>query len=371
MSDRAHREQAPLVDPNLARAHTLPAHYYTDPAFLAQEKQHIFARAWQIVGRCSQVAQPGDYFTTELAGEPLLLTRDAEGRLRGFYNVCRHRAGPPAEGCGSRKVFRCGYHGWTYGLDGRLISAPEFEGVEDFRNEEFGLRPVLAEEWSGLVFVNLDPQAEPLLASLGELPRQWAKFGFEHMRLYQRRDYVMECNWKVYIDNFLEGYHLPSVHPSLNRELDYGAYTTTTYENHSLQTSAIRGADGGAEGRRYSQAGPGDAAEYYWVFPNWMLNCYPDNVSLNIVLPLSHQRTVVIFEWYFPEATLSSEAPEKTVHFSDEIQLEDGHICEVVQRNLHSASYDRGRYSVKQEKGVHHFHQLYARWLDQEGGAGP
>src|SRR5689334_4377266 len=140
---------------DVENAWTLPSAVYTDAAVFAAEKDRIFARTWQVVGHAHQVANPGDYFTTELMGEPLLVVRGNDGILRGFYNVCRHRAGPPAEGCGSRRVFRCGYHGWTYGLDGRLISTPEFEGVQDFDAGQFGLRPVRCEEWSGLVFVNL------------------------------------------------------------------------------------------------------------------------------------------------------------------------------------------------------------------------
>jgi phenylpropionate dioxygenase-like ring-hydroxylating dioxygenase large terminal subunit len=352
----------PLIDPEVARAATLPAHFYTEPQLLAREKDAIFARTWQLVGYREQVAKAGDYFTFDLAGEPLLVVRGSDGQLRGFYNVCRHRAGPPAEGCGSRKVFRCGYHGWTYALDGHLITAPEFEGVKDFDAAQFGLRAVRCEEWSGMVFVNLDQQAAPLISALGELPSQAEKFGLAEMRFHLRRDYVMQCNWKTYIDNYLEGYHLPSVHPSLNRELDYGDYTTVLFPRHSLQKSAIRAAQDSADpaGRRYANASSDDAAEYFWVFPNWMLNCYPDNVSVNMVLPLGPEQTVAIFLWFFPAATLKTDVPETTVRFSDEIQLEDGNICEVVQRNLRSRSYERGRYSVQQERGLHHFHRLYA-----------
>ena len=243
-----------------------------------------FARSWQLVGYREQVVHAGDYFTFALAGEPLLVARGAGGELRAFYNVCRHRAGPPAEGCGSRKVFRCGYHGWTYGLDGRLITAPEFEGVKDFDPSQFGLRPVRCEEWSGMIFVNLDEHAPALRQSLGELPAQAEKFRLGNMRFHARRDYVMECNWKTYVDNYLEGYHLPSVHPSLNRELDYGDYTTVLFERHSLQKSAIRAASDVTEPaqRKYANSSGNDAAEYFWIFPNWMLNCYPDNVSVNI-----------------------------------------------------------------------------------------
>ena len=356
------------VDVNIARAWTLPAGVYTDPIVLPREQEKIFARTWQPVGRTEQVQNPGDYFTASVAGEPLLVVRGNGGELRAFYNVCRHRAGPPAEGCGTRKVFRCGYHGWTYGLDGGLISAPEFEGVEDFRPETFGLLPVRAEEWLGLVFVNLDENAPALADALDDLPRQAARTGLERMKLVERREYVVLCNWKVYVDNFLEGYHLPSVHPSLNRELDYNSYSTETHASYSRQWSPIRPAQGAGE-RRYERAGGDTVADYFWIFPNWMLNCYPDNVSLNIVLPLGHDRTIVVFEWYFPPETLATDAPQKTIRFSDEIQLEDGAICEKVQRNLHSRSYTRGRFSVKQERCVHHFHRLYEQWMNVSNAA--
>ena len=355
------------IDSDVSRAWSVPAPFYTDPAIFAEERDKIFARTWQVVGHAHQLAKPGDFFTTELLGEPLLLVRGAQGELRGFYNVCRHRAGPPAEGCGSRKLFRCGYHGWTYGLDGSLISAPEVEGVQDFKPEEFALVPVRAEQWSNLVFVNLYPDAQPLMQSLGALPQQAGRFGFERMKLFERRTYDMKCNWKTYVDNYLEGYHLPSVHPGLNRELDYNAYVVEPYAQHVRQFSPIRGAQtGDATPRRYQEAREDLTTDYFWIFPNWMLNCYPDNVSLNIVLPLDAERSLAIFEWYLPGESLASPAAKDSVNFSDQIQIEDVAICETVQRNLRSRSYQRGRYSVKQEKGVHAFHRIYAEVMKPE-----
>lgn len=349
------------IDVEVGRSWTLPASVYLDANMLECEKAEIFWRTWQIVGRREQVRNPGDYLCANLLGEPLLIARDKDGELRGFYNVCRHRAGPPAEGCGNRKVFRCGYHGWTYSLDGRLLNAPEMDGTENFRMEDFGLKPVRVAEWGLWVFVNLEQNAAPLAEFVGELPQQTERFEFEKLKLYERRDYIMDCNWKVYIDNYLEGYHLPSVHPGLNRELDYSAYTIETYENYTRQWSPIRGPENEASTeRRYRQAKGDDIADYYWVFPNWMLNCYPDNMSLNIVLPLGLEKTLAIFEWYFSEDALKTDAPQATVKFSDEIQIEDGAICEAVHKNLKSRAYEQGRFSAKQERCVHHFHRLYA-----------
>ena len=353
------------VAAEVARAWTLPASLYMDPAVFAEEKNKIFARTWQVVGHSSQVASAGDYFTTERIGEPLLIVRGADGKLRGFYNVCRHRAGPPAQGCGSRKLFRCGYHGWTYGLDGALIQATEMDGVEGFCAEDFALKPARVEEWFNLVFVNLDSDAAPLRDSLGELPAQAEKFPFAEMKLFERRTYDMQCNWKTYVDNYLEGYHLPSVHPGLNRELDYNAYVVEPYAGHVRQFSPIRGAQpGDATPRRYPQAREDLTTDYFWIFPNWMLNCYPDNVSLNIVLPVEPERSIAIFEWYLPEKDHNAPAAKASVEFSDQIQMEDVAICEVVQKNLRSRSYSRGRFSATQEKGVHAFHRMYGEWSE-------
>lgn len=348
-------------DINIARASTLAAPLYWSAETFAEEKRRIFDSSWQLVGHVHQAAKPGDYFTCELLGEPLVVARGEDGILRGFHNVCRHRAGPPATGCGNRKLFRCGYHGWTYRLDGALLVTPEFDRVEDFDPSEFSLVPVRLEEWFNLIFVNLDEEADPLREALGELPAQAEKFNFREMKFFERRTYDMKCNWKTYVDNYLEGYHLPSVHPALNRELNYNQYTVEPYERHVRQWSPIRGAEPGeAEPRRYGRTGKKKlTADYFWVFPNWMLNCYPDNVQVNMVLPLEPERTLAIFEWYLPEKELGSEAARKSVAFSDEIQKEDIAICEVVQKNLHSRSYFSGRYSVKQEKGVHAFHRIY------------
>ncbi|HEY6373757.1 MAG TPA: aromatic ring-hydroxylating dioxygenase subunit alpha [Candidatus Sulfotelmatobacter sp.] len=352
------------VDAEIARAWTLPSRLYTDVSIFLAERENIFARTWQVVGHTSQVANPGDFFTTTLIGEPLLFVRGSDRALRGFYNVCRHRAGPAAEGCGSRKLFRCGYHGWTYGLDGALISATEIEGVEGFCPEDFALKPVRTEEWCNLVFVNLDPAARPLRESLGELPQQVEKFRFTQMKLFERRTYDMRCNWKTYVDNYLEGYHLPSVHPGLNRELDYNAYVVEPYARHVRQFSPIRGEEAGdATPRRYQDARQDLTTDYFWIFPNWMLNCYPDNVSLNIVLPVDAERSLAIFEWYLPEKDHCSPAAKASVEFSEQIQIEDVGICEIVQKNLRSRSYSRGRFSVKQEKGVHAFHRMYGELM--------
>lgn len=341
-------------DPNLATASTLPSRLYTDPSFLEVENERIFARTWQLVARASQFPQPGSFVTTTIAGEPVLLVRGHEGEIRAMSNVCRHRAGPVATGEGTRKVLQCGYHGWTYSLEGKLLGTPEFDRVENFSRENFCLPQFRVESWAGLVFVNLDSSAPPLREFLGDLIERFAHRDFSRFELAQSKTWELSCNWKVYVDNYLEGYHIPIVHPSLFRELDYANYKTETRRYYSIQHSPIKRAG------RIKVNSPDDEAEYFWVFPNLMINVYPDNFSTNVILPDGHGRTLTVFDWYFENASdpaVRNEV-ERTVAFSDEIQLEDIGICEAVQRGLASRTYDRGRYSVARENGVHHFHSL-------------
>jgi choline monooxygenase len=346
----------------LSRAETPPASWYTEAGVLAAEKERVFGRTWQLVGRAEQVAEAGQFFTASVADEPVVVVRDGGGAVRAFSNVCRHRAGPVACGEGRRKSFRCGYHGWTYALDGRLARAPEFEGVECWSREETRLPEFRAEAWGALVFVNLDAGCAPLAEALEDLPaRVGASFREPGVRLAARKDWVVECNWKVYVDNYLEGYHIPVVHPALNRELDYARYRTETRRLYSRQHAPLRP----SASRLAADDEGDDGAQYFWVFPNLMLNVYADNYSTNLVVPLGPERTLTAFEWYFrdPDSEETRERLRRTVEFSDEIQVEDIQICEAVQRGLRSRTYERGRYSVKRENGVHHFHGLLAEYM--------
>jgi len=334
-------------DPRLSRASTIPSSFYIDPSALAEENRKIFATTWQLAGRTEQVAEPGCFFTTTLAGEPLLIARGDDGELRALSNVCRHRAGPVAAGEGRRAAFQCGYHGWTYALDGSLRTTPEMDAAECFDRRDFALPRFRIESWNDLLFVNLDRDAPPLSAFLGGL----ASRAFSGMRLAARKVWNIRCNWKVYVDNYLEGYHIPIVHPSLFREIDYPNYRTETRGNYSIQHAPLK------RPRRIRGSGE---AEYFWLFPNLMLNVYPDNFSTNLIVPDGHDRTITIFEWYFRDPEQAKKEIDETVAFSDEIQLEDIAICEAVQRGLRSSTYTSGRYSPARENGVHHFHGLYA-----------
>ena len=384
----------PDVHSQIASAYTLASHFYTDPAVLVLEKSRIFYRTWQLVGTLSRpcgqsasgasltIADPETFFTADVIGEPVVIVRDKQGTLRAFSNVCRHRAGPIAQGCGSRNVLRCAYHGWTYTLDGRLIGTPDVDGVEFFDRSTMGMVPLRCETWEQFIFVNFDPHAEPLSAFLGKIPEQARGFRFAGLQLAERRDYVIDCNWKVYVDNYLEGYHIPIAHPGLMREIDYSQYRTETFRYHSQQFAPIRADRPGDNTTRAHAPNSAIASEalYFWVFPNLMLNIYPDNISTNLIVPLSHDKTLTIFEWFVhPEGGEASARPvssssraalseriQRAIAFSDEVQQEDIALCQAVQRGLQSLTYDRGRYSPKRENGVHHFHLLLSEFLSRD-----
>jgi choline monooxygenase len=358
-------------------AQTLASRFYTDPAVLDIEKRRIFLRTWQLVGTLQQscgevngskrtISDPESFFTADVAGEPIVIVRDKQGDLRAFSNVCRHRAGPIALGSGSKDVLRCQYHGWTYTLDGRLIGTPDVEGVEFFDRSTMGMVPLRCETWGQFIFVNFDLKAEPLSTFLGQIPEQARGFQFDGVEFAERRDYVIDCNWKIYVDNYLEGYHIPIAHPGLMKEIDYAHYRTDTFRYHSQQFAPIRAKKPEDAGERLYAPGSGlQDALYFWVFPNLMLNIYPDNIQTNVIVPLNYEKTLTIFEWFFHNAGAETvrERIRKTIAFSDEVQREDVGLCEHVQRGLRSSTYDRGRYSVKRENGVHHFHMLLNEFL--------
>lgn len=335
----------------LGTARALPAPLYTDAGLWPREREAVFSRSWQLVARTGQLAESGDHVVAEIAGVPLVAVRGDDGALRCFHNVCRHRAGPLAlcDGRGARAL-HCKYHGWTYRLDGSLRSAPEMQDAERFEVDGIRLPEASIEEWRGLVFVSLDPEAPlwDMLARIGErlAGRELAGFDFD-----RRVSYEVCCNWKTYVDNFLEGYHLPHVHPSLNRMLDYRSYRTEISEWHSLQWSPLESAKG--------PYGDGDAL-YYFVWPNTMLNILPDRLQTNRVVPLAMDRCRVDFDFYYAPDT-PRKYREEDQAFSDEVQREDVAICEAVQRGLASGSYTAGRLNPKRESGVHHFHELLRR----------
>ncbi len=347
-------------EPDLSRAHTIPSRWYVEPDQLGREQRKVFGRTWQLVGRAAQVESPGDFFTATVADEPVVVTRAEDGALHALSAVCRHRAGPVARGGGNRKTLQCGYHGWTYGLDGHLLSLPDWDGVRGFDRGTCALPSFRIEAWGPLLFVTLDWSARPLGDALGSIRDETRHLALERMRLVKQVDYEIACNWKVYVDNYLEGYHIPLVHPGLFRELDYAAYRVETGPLHSRQHAPLR-----ERGQVYGAdvaAGRAREALYYWIFPNAMLNFYPDNLQTNVVVPLGPERTLTRFEWYALDPA-AADRLGPSIALGDQVQKEDVAICEAVQRGLRSRTYEAGRYSVLRENGVHHFHGLLSRFL--------
>ena len=345
---------APHAD--VARARTPPASFYTDPARLGRELSTVIACSWQYVGHRGQLQAHGDYFTTQLAREPLLLVRDGD-EVRGFYNVCRHRAGPLAQGCGRAARIVCRYHGWSYDLQGRLVRAPEMEGTRDFDYAGIRLEPVRVHVLGPMIFVALDRETPAFESFHPGLARECAPFQLERMRHVLTRDYPVASNWKIYVDNYLEGYHVPLVHPALNREIDYRSYVTELAPHRVLQHAPVRSETASL----YRQAAGEPDASYYWLYPNIMLNLYERQLQVNIVIPDGIERTVVRFEWFALDAG-SDRAQDphfrELLDFTEMVQAEDAGICAAVQANLHSSAYRSGPYSPVRETGVHWFHRL-------------
>jgi choline monooxygenase len=352
----------------IERAQTIPSSWYTDPRFHALDSATVFAHTWQGVGHEGQVEQPGDYFLAHVAGNPIIVVRGEDGVLRAFYNVCRHRGGPLATKDGTCKVLQCQYHGWTYLLDGSLRGVPKFDRVELFDKKDYGLVPIQVECWEGLVFVNLADAARPLGDEIEGVAERIAPITLGKMRFAHREDYDVRCNWKVYIDNYLEGYHIPFVHPELCKLYEYQNYVTEVHPTYSVQAAPL-----GAEENIYSSGG--GEAFYFFIFPNFMLNILPGRLQTNLVMPISPERTRVTF-WYFYEDVSSAAAKGRIaadLAYSDQVQQEDIEICERVQEGLQSRAYDRGRFSVDQEQGVYDFQlrlkRAYREWRDRESGS--
>lgn len=353
-------EAAALAPQPAATALALPARCYVDAAYQTRESNTVFATGWQLVARADQLTGTGDHVVAEVAGVPLLIARDAPradgatGALHALHNVCRHRAGPVAS-CDGRaaRAFSCRYHGWTYSLDGRLTGAPEMGGAAEFDLAQVRLPRARVAEWQGLVFAALGrdgrpmPEFDEVVAGIEQRTG-----GLGRLRFVRRVSYEVACNWKAYVDNYLEGYHLPRVHPALNRLLDYRSYRTELARWHVLQWSPLDTAQG-PYGFRDAPA----VALYWWIWPNTMLNVLPGRLQTNRVVPLAPQRCRVDFDYYYA-AEADPAFVEQDHALADAVQAEDGAICAAVQRGLASGSYGAGRLNPDRESGVWHFHEL-------------
>ncbi len=320
-----------------------PCHY-VDPAWHDFDRDRILRPGWQLVGHVGDLAGPGDHLVAEVAGTSVIVVRQADNSLKGFHNICRHRGGPLAR-CSGRGAsrLRCLYHGWSYGLNGRLRAAPEM----DFDITGVALAPVQVRLFQGLVFVSLadDPlDFESLVAGISD---RIAPIDLGQMQFDRRIVYSVEANWKTYIDNYLEGYHVPHVHPALMPVLAYGEYHTELAAWHSLQHSPVRsGADAYGDGPMF----------YYFLWPNTMLNILPGRLQTNRVIADGPQRCRVEFDYYYTPENRHRAQDDQA--FTDTVQAEDAMICADVQRALASGYYTPGRLSARREAGVWHFQQL-------------
>jgi choline monooxygenase len=349
----------------LERASTIPAPWYTDTRVLELELRTVFRQNWQYAGRVDQLRASGDYVASELpGGEPIVIVRGQDEQLRGFFNVCRHHAAAVVTDThGSARQFRCPYHGWTYALDGELKGTPDFTGVCDFDRSANGLLPVDCSAAATWAFVKPDAGGLSLEQFLGtELLRQLDTIGFGGLHWMERRSYTLDCNWKVFVDNYLDGgYHVPHLHKGLDSVLDYSEYTITNGERFCLQSSPMT-TDGADE--RTKAVRQGERALYFWLYPNFMINFYGQAMDTNLVIPRGIDKTEVIFDFYFADVSESRRAANlESIAVSEQIQDEDVGICESVQRGLKSRAYGAGRLSVRREAGEHLFHRLLAHDL--------
>ena len=344
----------------LAEASTIPAPWYVDPRIADLEAKTVFSNTWQLVGRAEQVEKPGQFVTTTIAGEPIVVVRGNDHILRAMYNVCRHHAAAVVtEACGQASILHCPYHGWNYGLDGSLKGMPEFDGVLDFERQKNGLLPARAEAWENFVFVNLDLEAASLREFLGGLVKRVAPLGVSKLHYFDTRVYDIACNWKVFVDNYLDGgYHVPHLHKGLNSVLDYKEYTIENEDRYCLQSSPMVSSE---EDKATGVTRKGDRAWYFWQYPNLMINSYEGYMDTNLVLPIDVDHCRVIFDFYFADISDSGrEYNQQSVAVGARIQEEDLGICEAVQRGLKSRAYGAGRLSVRREAGEHLFHRLLA-----------
>lgn len=343
----------------LERAATIPAGWYFDQDLHDREMERVFCETWQLAARVAQLRSPGDFVTNEVAGEPIVVVRGNDNVLRGFFNVCRHHAAAViTESAGHTSKLRCPYHGWTYSLEGELKGTPDFSGVCDFNPKDNSLIPLQISEWENWVFVKVSNNNQSMPDFLtDDLTHEIRSLDLGRLHWFERRQYNFDCNWKVFVDNYLDGgYHIPHLHKGLDSVLDYSNYQIENGERHCLQWSPL--VTEGAE----AQTGAvrrGNRALYYWIFPNFMINYYEGVMDTNLVLPRGVDQTEVIFDFYFPDISESARANNlASIEVGQRIQDEDVAICKSVQRGLRSKAYDSGRLSVRREAGEHLFHRL-------------
>ncbi len=333
------------VDPDIRKAATLAADFYTDPACFERSKEKIFARSWQLLGRRDEFE--GLTPLTLLPGvldEPVLIVDQADS-LRCLSNVCTHRGKILVEEPCRADLIRCRYHGRRFSLDGQMMSMPEFEGVENFPSETDNLTDIPFAEIGGFLFASVSPSCS-FAEWLDGVSGLFGEDTTSGLKLSGQREYEIDAHWALYCENYLEGFHIPYVHKSLNAVVDYGSYSTELFRYASVQTAL---ADIEVAGR------------YLFVFPNLMFNFYPWGISVNIVRPITHDRTVVEFLTYVQDESLLEKGAGADLHT---VEMEDEAVVESVQKGIRSRFYSHGRYSPTREQGTHRFHRLIAEFMN-------
>ncbi len=355
-----------FVDPDIARAKTIDTSFYTDKQCYEDAKKKIFAPSWQFIGDVSKVKEPGDAYPFTLLenylNEPLLLTKDNQNRLHCLSNVCTHRGNLMVHEPCKLKQLKCSYHGRLFQLDGKFISMPEFKEVENFPTEEDNLHQLPLFSFGELLFISLHSAYKPE-DFFSEMMQRIEWFPVKDLQFHPdlSKDYYVEANWALYCENYLEGFHIPFVHAGLNQVLDFGEYTTEVFRYSNLQLGIGKKGDVCFNLPSTSPDFGKDVAAYYlWVFPNMMFNFYPWGLSVNIVEPLDVSKCRVRFLTYVIDATQLEKGAGSGLNT---VELEDEEVVQNVQKGIRSRFYKQGRYSVKHEKGTHHFHSLIAEFM--------
>jgi choline monooxygenase len=318
----------------------LDATHYTDPAAHARDRRAIFARSWQLLGPASALRERGDYLATEIAGMKVFVAMTREG-LRGFRNVCRHRgARLLPEGTGRCATIRCPYHQWVWGEDGSLLNVPWWGEDPDFRKADWALDPVAVEVWRGLLFVAIEP-ATTLAAQLGDLIPEIADEPIESYAAAREERLVFDANWKIYTDNFVEGYHIPGIHPAFHRAIEFEAFETVALDGLVRMTAPPR-------------AGLFYRGKWLWMWPNWTLSLFDGGMNTSRIDPIDHRRTELIYHFYFTAGTPAAVIDD-TVARNLAVVREDFGICLETQKNYDSGGYRPGPLSPRHEQGVAYF----------------
>ncbi|WP_374309643.1 aromatic ring-hydroxylating dioxygenase subunit alpha [Dongia sp.] len=345
-----------MIDGKTTPLYTLPARWYHADDVYEAERWSVFAATWQFACREADLPQPGDYTAIMVAGFNIFVLRDRNGALKAFHNLCPHRAAPLfAEGTGHCDVLRCRYHGWAFDHDGKLKAAPHFGECDWFRKEEHGLKPVRLDAWRGLVFVNIDGKAEPLGDYLSDVARLVEPYPIESFNKRSDADFAIKCNWKTYTDNFVEGYHIPGIHPGLIQAIDFNAFETT-YAKHVVIMKAPQ------------KSGSIYGGLWLWIWPNMTLSVYPDGMNASRIVPHGPRATTLHYSFYFQDLSPSLlPAQQKTIDTNCEIVREDFGICEQSQANLEAGIYQRGPLSPRHEMGVKYYHDEVRAALNSQG----